>query len=119
MWKYNIRGIRPWFGQGNGRGKGKGDTATLVMYYDNEQHPTVRFERIREGVDDYKYIFTLSEYIKRAEAEGKDTSSAKKVIKAVTDQIPYSHKKHTKGFDYLKMDELRFQIGQEIVKLAK
>ncbi|OGF48626.1 MAG: hypothetical protein A2231_01500 [Candidatus Firestonebacteria bacterium RIFOXYA2_FULL_40_8] len=119
MWKYNIRGIRPWFGQGNGRGKGKGDTATLVMYYDNEQHPTVRFERIREGVDDYKYIFTLSEYIKRAEAEGKNTSSAKKVIKAVTDQIPYSHKKHTKGFDYLKMDELRFQIGQEIVKLAK
>ncbi|OGF44962.1 MAG: hypothetical protein A2231_08650 [Candidatus Firestonebacteria bacterium RIFOXYA2_FULL_40_8] len=117
MWKYNIKGIRPWFGQGNG--KGRTDAATLTMYYDNEQHPTVRFERIREGVDDYKYIYTLSEYIKKAKAGGKNTASAEKAMQKITELVPLSHKKHTPGFDYLKMDDMRWLAAQEIVKLVK
>ncbi|OGF50779.1 MAG: hypothetical protein A2231_05475 [Candidatus Firestonebacteria bacterium RIFOXYA2_FULL_40_8] len=113
MWKYSIKGIRPWFGHG------ERNPSILSMYYDKEHHPTIRFERIREGVDDYKYIYTLSEYIKKAKAGGKSTTAAEAAIKKVMDQIPQSHKKHTPGFDYMKMDDMRWQIAQEIVKLAK
>ncbi|OGF48660.1 MAG: hypothetical protein A2231_00815 [Candidatus Firestonebacteria bacterium RIFOXYA2_FULL_40_8] len=113
MWRYNIKGIRPWYGHG------ERNVSILSMYYDKEQHPTVRFERIREGVDDYKYMYTLSEYVKKAKAAGKNTAAAESVMKKVNDQIPESHRKHTPGFDYLKMDDYRWQIGQEILKLAK
>ena len=43
----------------------------------------------------------------------------KDIMKKVNDQIPESHRKHTPGFDYLKMDDYRWQLGQEILKLVK
>ena len=114
LWKFNLKGVRPWCLHPyvmHSREQG------LLYYEDKEEHPSVRFERIREGVDDYKYLYTLTEYIKQAKEKGKDTSSAENTIKRIIDKIPYNHKKDTPGFDYAKLDEYRWEIAQEILKL--
>ncbi|OGF45693.1 MAG: hypothetical protein A2231_09420 [Candidatus Firestonebacteria bacterium RIFOXYA2_FULL_40_8] len=116
LWKYRITACRPWclFNSELVR-----DETCLLYYYNKEEHPVVRFKRIREAVDDYKYMYTLSETVKQAKAKGKDTKAAELVMQKITDKIPHDHKKDTPGFDYTKMDDMRFELGQEIVKLLK
>jgi len=112
MWKFNFKGCRPWI-------LSDGDsTDSLIYFINNDWHPTVRFERIREGVDDYKYMYTLSELIKQAKAKGKDTQEAEVVVKRVIESIPSVHYKHT-DFDYMKLDEFRMQMAEQIMKLLK
>ncbi len=114
MWKFGFRGVRPWCldpGVMYPREQG------LVYYYDKKAHPSVRFERIREGADDYRYIYTLSEVMKEAEAKGIDTKEASNMINLIMGYIPYNHKKDTPGVDYLKQDEYRGKIAEETIKL--
>ncbi|OGF46584.1 MAG: hypothetical protein A2231_02815 [Candidatus Firestonebacteria bacterium RIFOXYA2_FULL_40_8] len=114
MRKYDFKGVRPWklyLDQLDGSG---------LMFWDKEKKeflPVARFNRIREGVDDYKYCYTLSELIKEAKAKGKDVSGAEKVLKTILDKIPHDHKKHTAGFDYTKMDEFRLKLAEQILKI--
>ncbi|OGF50782.1 MAG: hypothetical protein A2231_05490 [Candidatus Firestonebacteria bacterium RIFOXYA2_FULL_40_8] len=107
LWKYNIKGVRPWSRNG------------CMVYYNNDWHPNVRFERIREGVDDYKYVYTLTQYIKEAKAKGKDTASAETVIKKVMEKIPDNHDKEQPNYDYTRLDDFRWEIAAEINKLLK
>lgn len=116
-WKWNIKGNRPWFG---GEDIAVPNAAENIMKsFKNEFYPTTMFEKIREGVDDYKYCYTLSEYIKQAKAKGKDVSAAEKSLQRVMDKIPYSHKKDPKDYDYTKLDDFRWELAQQIVKLMK
>ena len=116
LWKFNLKGVRPWTQNPGVMTKWE---PGLLYYFDNEEHPSVRFERIREGVDDYKYMYTLSETVKQVKAKGKDTKAAELVMQKIIDKIPHDHKKHTPGFDYEKMDDMRMELGQELVKLLK
>ena len=114
MWKFGFKGVRPWCldpGVMYPREQG------LVYYYNKKAHPSVRFERIREGADDYRYLYTLSEVMKEAEAKGIDTKEASNMINLIMGCIPYNHKKDTPGVDYLKQDEYRGKIAEETIKL--
>ncbi|OGF49810.1 MAG: hypothetical protein A2231_05165 [Candidatus Firestonebacteria bacterium RIFOXYA2_FULL_40_8] len=114
LWKYNIKAVRPWclkLGVMDPREQG------LLYYYNKESHPSVRFERIREAVDDYKYCYLLNETIKQAKAKGKDTKNAESVLQNVINKIPHDHKKDTPGFDLTSMDSLRLQLAEQIIKL--
>jgi len=111
MWKYNFRGCRPWC-------LSLGDDGDQLAYFmNNEYHATVRFERIREGVDDYKYMYTMMELVKQAKAKGKDTSAAETLSKKILEAIPSVHYKFT-DFDYMKLDEFRKQMADQIIKLT-
>jgi|GEM_PF-3346906 len=114
LWKFNLKGARPWClkpGIMYPREQG------LLYYINKEMLPSVRFERIREGVDDYKYMYTLSELIKEAKAKGKDAKTAEEVVRQITEKIPHDHKSPTKSFAYENLDDYRRQIGEEILKL--
>jgi len=123
MWKFNIKGNRPWLG---GETINTGNREEILMKdYNKRWCATTRFEKIREGVDDYKYCYTLSEYIKQAKAKGKDTSSAEVTLKNIIDKIPHDHKNKPDSdwvvnkYDFTKLDEYRWQIAQEILKILK
>ncbi|MEI6846084.1 MAG: hypothetical protein WCK36_03445, partial [Candidatus Firestonebacteria bacterium] len=114
MWKYNIKAVRPWClkpGVMFPREQG------LLYYYNKISHPSVRLERIREAIDDYKYCYLLSETIKQAKAKGKDTKVAESVFENVIAKIPHDHKKDTPTFDLTSMDNLRWQLAEQIIKL--
>jgi hypothetical protein len=51
--------------------------------------PTIGWEAVREGVDDHRYITTLSHLIRRAEAAGlkADSKRAQRVLKELADKI--------------------------------
>jgi hypothetical protein len=51
--------------------------------------PTVGWEATREGIDDYKYVTTLSNLIKQAKAAGLKASAqrAGRVLKQISDEI--------------------------------
>lgn len=113
LWKFNLKGVRPWALTSMG-----GLAPGLLYYYDKECHPSVRFERIREGVDDYKYLYTLSQYIKKANEKGEHASSARATIKSIIAKIPHDHW-DPPGFDISKLDKYRWQLAEKILKLLK
>ena len=56
--------------------------------------PTIAWESLREGVDDYKYLYTLSTVIARAQASGSPTvrnaaTRAKRSMDALLSRIPW------------------------------
>jgi len=116
LWKFNLKSARPWCLHPYIMGPKEPG----LLYYENkEERPSARFERIREGVDDFKYVYTLNEYVKQAKAKGKDTSVAEKTIQTVMGKIPHDHKKDAPGADYTKLDEYRWQLAEQIIKLSK
>jgi len=53
--------------------------------------PTQRWEAMREGIDDYRYIYTLQELLARAEKRQHSTRSvreAREYLKALHDRVP-------------------------------
>lgn len=72
LWKSKIDGMFNWeYGVANGSAYDDLDGRDFIAsYYPPEGHrtggPTPGWEGFREGVDDYKYLFTLSEVIKQA-----------------------------------------------------
>ena len=54
--------------------------------------PTIGWEAVREGVDDYRYLTTLSKLIARAKAAGRidDVKRAERLLKQLTDKINVS-----------------------------
>ncbi len=49
---------------------------------------TVEYEWLREGIDDYRYLKRLEQAIARAEASGRDTSAAKKLLDEIRSRLP-------------------------------
>ncbi|MEI7904362.1 MAG: hypothetical protein WCI43_02990, partial [Candidatus Firestonebacteria bacterium] len=77
LWKFNFKGVRPWClppGIMYPREQG------LIYYYNGKSHPSVRMERIREGIDDYKYLYTLKEYIKRAPGSSEAAAAEESIL---------------------------------------
>ncbi|MDO9542294.1 MAG: hypothetical protein Q7J98_08230 [Kiritimatiellia bacterium] len=101
--------------------------------------PSVGWEGVREGVDDYRYIFTLEDYIARAETAGKSSlaETGKQLLKELRSKInPENYRKAwevtrgTIGYGYVRpapepqltiqdYDAYRERIAQEIIKISK
>jgi len=108
----------------------------------DELVPSVGWEAVREGIDDYKYVVTLFRLINRAKAAGRKVpaEAAWKVLKDTADKVhigayfaatragsatgrrlgghfdrPSPERKISKG-DY---NAIRYRIAREIMKLQK
>ena len=59
--------------------------------------PTVEWESLREGVDDYRYIYTLQQSIKKADKAGKKTEAgaADRVLADIMKKVSSNGKKAT------------------------
>jgi hypothetical protein len=90
--------------------------------------PTLQWEGIREGIDDYKYLYTLDVMIKDAIASGKpdQIEQAKKIRTGLSQMFKKMPWRHTRGEIYPSRDitngdisQCRQQIIQWIVSLQK
>jgi hypothetical protein len=89
---------------------------------------TLQWEGIREGVDDYKYSYTLAKWIERARAKGltKAASDSEKVLGAVLTSMPW-RAKYEPGdsiafpgnFNNESADRARSVLAAEILKLKE
>lgn len=87
---------------------------------------TLQWEGIREGIDDYRYIYTLRQWIKRAESNGykEEAESARKRLQDIVEDVPWedSYKlgncyNQPGNFTNGKADKYRWLIATEIMKL--
>jgi hypothetical protein len=72
------------------------DVAGDVQFYypktDKEAGgPSIGYEGIREGVDDYKYWYTLTELVKEAKAKGVPTAGADQLLASLLADLDLSH----------------------------
>jgi len=83
--------------------------------------PTIDETRIREGIDDYRYIFTLQQKMQQAAAGGRDVSSAAALLKQIRAAIPEfvdPGDYDTCDRDY-DLDGWRERIAAEITRLEE
>jgi len=96
---------------------------------------TLQWEGIREGITDYKYLYTLNQYILKAKQNGlqQEALSAKNNLDKILKRIPRvfreeEHKNHFKIGDYylnpgnftdMISNECRNRIAEEITKLVR
>lgn len=58
--------------------------------------PTLQWEGIRKGIDDYRYLYTLSEYIQKAKDSGQSklveqAGQIEKQLNQMIDSLPWQH----------------------------
>ena len=84
--------------------------------------PTIAWESIREGVDDYAYLYTLERAIDRA----KQSSSAPKqraamraeeALRAMVDGIPWSNPMNAATFSTQRLQDVRQKAARLIAEL--
>ncbi|HOV21131.1 MAG TPA: DUF6067 family protein [bacterium] len=82
---------------------------------------TLKAERIREGIDDTRYIRMLESLIKEGEKKKIDVTESKKILEEIMDYINpdfsyyYTHSAPSNEV----YDKLRWRIANEIIKLNK
>ena len=82
--------------------------------------PTVGEKRIREGIDDYRYIHALETRMAEAKAAGRDVSAASDLLGEIRKALPeYLERgsERTRDLDY-GLDKWRGRIAAEIEGLA-
>jgi len=85
MAKHGVRGKVEWY-----YCLGKSERGSLVRIEGGRIHPTVEYERSREGIDDLKYACTLESTVARARAAGKaapQVQAAEALLKRIADSI--------------------------------
>jgi hypothetical protein len=95
-------GIIEWAYTGRGPGSYddfKGRTGTTTFFYpktdDEEGGPSIGWEGVREGVDDYRYVYTLRQLIARCEASQdehvrREVDEAKETLRQIADAVDIS-----------------------------
>ena len=88
---------------------------------------TIGYEGLREGITDYKYLYTLKCAIERAKKAGRTESAAdaEKMMKELIDSIPYASESlagsngitSKQKFNNTTADNLRMLIADAIMKL--
>jgi hypothetical protein len=77
----------------------KGKTGTTTFFYpktDDEQGgPSIGWEGVREGVDDFRYVYTLQQLIARCETSEdervrREATAAKKTLQEIADSVDIS-----------------------------
>jgi len=89
---------------------------------------TLQLEGVREGIDDYCYIYTLEQWLKRAQEKGlvKDTENARKKLDGIIASVPWGMEyaignsySQPGNFDNAKAQEYRRQIADLIMGLQE
>lgn len=85
---------------------------------------TLQWEGIREGIEDYKYVYTLKEFIRKAEISNNETlqkaaADAKEKLQWMLDSIPWTGDYTTTKFDNHMATKIRWALAQEIMRLKK
>jgi len=110
MWKYALTGNLYWAGHCNndldrtgGRNvgaDGRGD-GQLVYISKGKRVPSIRLEMIRDGVEDYEYLWLLRDRVGQARARGIDVTEHQKLLTiprgVAVDVSSYSHDPDTIG----------------------
>ncbi len=88
---------------------------------------TVGYEGLREGITDYKYLYTLKCAIGKAKKSGRTAEAAKaeKVMQEIMDMIPYSNDSlagsngitYKQNFNNDTAENIRMLIADTIIKL--
>ncbi len=84
--------------------------------------PTLRWEGIRQGIYDARYIFTLMEYINFCKiSEYRDLAEkarkSREKLDKIMENVNFSTKFPKSNFDYKNFSIYRREIAQEIIKL--
>ena len=107
-----------------------GDPYAGIMYpYKDTFVSSPYYEMSREGIDDYKYCYTLRQAIKAADAKGTpEAKAAAGKAQAVLDTVISKCPAHTSGSDLTvaklsdvesQLDTWRASLAKEIVNLQK
>ena len=122
VWKIAARGRREWGYQWLAQPYNPFDPGNSAITYPSPHGllPTIHEKRIREGIDDYKYLYTLEATMAQAEAAGRDVSSASALLDEIRKALPDYLDKNLPGTSDLDhdLDAWRRRIALEIEKLA-
>ncbi|NQT21743.1 MAG: hypothetical protein HQ592_18705 [Planctomycetes bacterium] len=99
VWKVGACGRREWGYQWIKQPYNPFDPGNDAVAYPSPHGllPTIGEKRIREGIDDYKYVYTLEKHMARARAAGVDLASAAALLAKIRNAVP----------DYLDVREAR------------
>lgn len=110
--------VYPWFLRPN-------DYNSLV-----ELIPTIQWEAIREGINDYCYAYTLEKMVKEvrekaktkkgeeAERLGKLAEEGEETLKMVEESVPWGNEAGARGYSNKELQEARSILAKEIERLA-
>lgn len=84
--------------------------------------PTIAWESLREGVDDYKYLYTLTELIKQAAASPleparKLAAGTQIELEAVVNTVPWANPMGGVAFEAQRLQQVRRWTADRIVAL--
>lgn len=104
LWKLGAKGNWQWayFGCGGGdpyspiptggfENEGESNTGRAPAYcFADRVVPTPRYEWVREGIDDYRYLYTLLEKLKQAKAgaAGEARAQAEELLREISGAVP-------------------------------
>jgi hypothetical protein len=85
--------------------------------------PTIAWEAIREGADDYAYLYTLTRMIADARrhpdpARRRQAQRAERRLNALVDSIPWANTMDAPTFDTRRLQQVRRSVADEIVRLS-
>jgi hypothetical protein len=95
-----------------------------VYYEDSRIIPSVTWEGVREGIDDYRYMLTLKKFADKAITAG-DTETQKagkdglKLLKDITDPVPYLSDDKKYGRQWRQMGDMNSERKQIIASILK
>jgi hypothetical protein len=116
-WNYQLPAVDPYFDL-------DGRESDYCASYPSMDGPinAVWFEWIREGIDDYRYMLTLSNLIKEAKNSVnpelvKRSREAEDVIASILETV--SIKLNDNNWQIAEYDKKRWEVAEQIVKLSK
>lgn len=101
----------PWFSRPN-------DYSSLIDII-----PTIQWEAIREGINDYCYAYTLSKMIEEVKKrKGKDweklAREAEETLRAVEESVPWGNEVGKRGYSNKELMEARSLLGKELERVS-
>ncbi|MEI6499731.1 MAG: carbohydrate-binding family 9-like protein, partial [Armatimonadota bacterium] len=84
--------------------------------------PTIAWESLREGKDDYLYLYTLTTLIKQAQASNKPgaahaATDAQAMLDGLVTSVPWVNPMGPVGFETSRLQQLRRVVADRIVTL--
>jgi hypothetical protein len=84
---------------------------------------SVRFEQVRDGIEDFEYLHLLQERVAQAKKQGKDTAAAEATLEQARALVSIPNKGSRRSTEILKDPEtvmaVRETLAREIVKLGE
>jgi hypothetical protein len=84
---------------------------------------SIRLEQVREGIEDYEYLFLLRQYIEAAKKQDLDITAAERYMAAAEELVTIPNAGGLMSTEIMPnpdaLVEMRQRIGEEIVRLRK